>query len=75
MYDQHATATPPSVRKKTLLLSNLPYGLEDDCDRLLLALALVEHGGVMRGDDPVSPQARRPLLAVDQHKISKRLIG
>jgi hypothetical protein len=42
-------------RKKLPFLSNLPYGLWLRSYKLLLALALVELGCVMRGDDPVSP--------------------
>ena len=56
-HDQLRAAEAEVRRKKVPLLSNLPYGLKGDSYKLLLALALVELGCVMRGDDPVSPQA------------------
>jgi hypothetical protein len=44
-----------TTRKKPTFLSNLPYGPQGNSYKLLTALALVELGCVMRGDDPVSP--------------------
>jgi hypothetical protein len=59
------------VRKKSTLLSNLPYGLPGNSYKLSLALALVELGCVMRGDGPrVSPRPTTALV-VDQHKTVK----
>jgi hypothetical protein len=52
------------MRKKSLLLSNLPYGLKGNSYKLRLALALVELGCVMRGDDPVSSQGWRPFWSL-----------
>src|ERR1700754_1523045 len=54
---QTAQVWPVDMRKRTLLLSNLPYRSKGKSYRLLLALALVELGCVMRGGDPVSHQA------------------
>jgi hypothetical protein len=56
------------MRKKSPLLSNFPYGLKGNSYKLRLALALVELGCVMRGDDPVSPPRLATFLVVDQHK-------